>query len=70
MSPTGRPRRISGRSARYGELIHAAAQQPVSRVALKPPRDWKWIGKSLDRLDARPKVDGSGVYGIDVEPIE
>jgi isoquinoline 1-oxidoreductase subunit beta len=56
----------TGRTARYGELIHAAALQSVPRVRLKPPKDWKWIGKSLDRLDARPKVDGSGVYGIDV----
>ena len=56
----------SGRAARYGELIHAAALQSVSHVALKPRKDWKWIGKSLDRLDARPKIDGSGVYGIDV----
>jgi isoquinoline 1-oxidoreductase beta subunit len=56
----------TGRSATYGALIHAAALQSVSRVKLKPAKDWKWIGKSLDRLDARPKVDGSGVYGIDV----
>jgi isoquinoline 1-oxidoreductase subunit beta len=56
----------TGRTAAYGELIHAAALQSVPRVQLKPARDWKWIGKSLDRLDARPKVDGTGVYGIDV----
>lgn len=56
----------TGRTARYGELIHAAALQSVSSVRLKPAKDWKWIGKSLDRLDARPKVDGTGVYGIDV----
>jgi len=56
----------SGRIASYGELVHAAALQSVSRVTLKPAKDWKWIGKTVDRLDARPKVDGSGVYGIDV----
>jgi isoquinoline 1-oxidoreductase beta subunit len=56
----------TGRLASYGELIHAASLQSVSRVVLKPRKDWKWIGKSIDRLDARPKVDGSGVYGIDV----
>ncbi|HEX7840472.1 MAG TPA: molybdopterin cofactor-binding domain-containing protein, partial [Kofleriaceae bacterium] len=56
----------SGRSATYGELVHAASLSSVSRVALKAPKDWKWIGKSIDRLDARAKVDGSGVYGIDV----
>jgi CO/xanthine dehydrogenase Mo-binding subunit len=58
--------RPTGRVATYGELVKEASAQSVSRVKLKDPRDWKWIGKSLDRLDARPKVDGSGVYGIDV----
>ena len=55
------------RSARYGELVKAAARQDVPRVQLKPPAAWKLIGKSIDRLDARPKVDGTGVYGIDVD---
>ncbi|HET7502361.1 MAG TPA: xanthine dehydrogenase family protein molybdopterin-binding subunit [Kofleriaceae bacterium] len=58
--------RPSGRTAGYGELIHEASQQTVSDVRLKDPRDWRYIGKSVARLDARPKVDGSGVYGIDV----
>jgi CO/xanthine dehydrogenase Mo-binding subunit len=58
--------RPSGRAATYGELVKEASAQSVSHVRLKDPRDWKWIGKSLDRLDARPKVDGSGIYGIDV----
>ncbi len=56
----------SGRSATYGELVGAAAQQDVPEVALKPPTAFTRIGNSLDRLDARPKLDGSGVYGIDV----
>jgi CO/xanthine dehydrogenase Mo-binding subunit len=56
----------SGRTLRYGELVAAAAEQDVPRVRLKQPGEWTLIGKSLDRLDARPKVDGSGVYGIDV----
>jgi isoquinoline 1-oxidoreductase/isoquinoline 1-oxidoreductase beta subunit len=50
----------------YGELVREASTQPIPRVQLKDPRDWKWIGKSLDRLDAQPKIDGSGIYGIDV----
>jgi isoquinoline 1-oxidoreductase subunit beta len=57
----------SGRSARYGELVAAAAAQDVPDVALKPPEQWRWIGKSVPRLDARMKVDGSGVYGMDVQ---
>jgi isoquinoline 1-oxidoreductase subunit beta len=56
----------SGRVATYGELVNEASAQSVSRVKLKDPADWKWIGKSLDRLDMGPKVDGSGIYGIDV----
>lgn len=56
----------SQRVATYGELVHHAARQDVPRVRLKDPKDFRVIGKSLDRLDARPKVDGSGIYGIDV----
>jgi CO/xanthine dehydrogenase Mo-binding subunit len=55
------------RVATYGELVReAAAQDPPKRVRLKEPKEFRFIGKSLDRLDARPKVDGSGIYGIDV----
>ncbi|MBX3155036.1 MAG: xanthine dehydrogenase family protein molybdopterin-binding subunit [Deltaproteobacteria bacterium] len=57
----------SGRSLRYGELVDAAARQDVPKVTLKKPGEWKVIGKSIDRLDAAPKVDGSGVYGIDMK---
>jgi isoquinoline 1-oxidoreductase subunit beta len=56
----------SGRAATYGSLTRAAARQPVPEPRLKHPRDFKWIGKSVERLDSRPKVDGSCVYGIDV----
>lgn len=58
--------RATGRSLTYGELVAAAAAQDVPEVELKRPADWKVIGKSLDRLDIRPKVDGSGIYGIDM----
>ncbi len=57
----------SNRSARYGELVKHAAEASVSSVKLKEPKDWKLIGKSLDRLDAREKVDGTSIYGIDVK---
>lgn len=57
----------SNRVATYGELVRAAAAQDVPSVRLKDPKHFRWIGKSLDRLDARPKVDGTGVYGIDVK---
>jgi CO/xanthine dehydrogenase Mo-binding subunit len=56
----------SGKVAKYGELVRAAALQDVPSVRLKDPKAWTLIGKSIDRLDTRPKVDGSGIYGIDV----
>jgi CO/xanthine dehydrogenase Mo-binding subunit len=58
----------SGRRERYGALAALAARQPVpERPKLKDPRDFRYIGKAVPRLDARSKVDGSGVYGIDVK---
>src|ERR1044071_1688120 len=33
----------------------------------KDLKDFRLIGKSLDRLDARAKVDGSAIYGMDVK---
>jgi isoquinoline 1-oxidoreductase beta subunit len=56
----------SKRRATYGALAEAASAQDVPEVRLKDPREWRWLGTSVDRLDARPKIDGSGVYGIDV----
>jgi isoquinoline 1-oxidoreductase subunit beta len=56
----------TGKTASYGHLTRAAAHQPIPDVKLKDPKDFKWIGKSVGRLDARMKVDGTGVYGIDV----
>jgi len=55
------------RVATYGELVGDAAAQDVPRVTLKAPAAFTKIGKSLDRLDARPKVDGTAVFGIDVK---
>ncbi len=56
----------TNRSATYGELVRLASTQDVPEVRLKEPKQFRWIGKSIDRLDARPKVDGSAIYGIDV----
>jgi CO/xanthine dehydrogenase Mo-binding subunit len=61
----------SDRRATYGELTRAAAHQPVPKdPPLKDPSAFKWLGKSSRRLDNRMKVDGSGVYGIDVRAPE
>jgi isoquinoline 1-oxidoreductase beta subunit len=59
----------SGRNLRYGQLAAAAAklQAPDPKdVPLKDPKDWKIIGKSLQRLDTPDKVTGKQVYGFDL----
>jgi isoquinoline 1-oxidoreductase subunit beta len=59
----------TGRSFKYGELAAAAARMPVpENVALKRPEDFKLIGTAAKRLDTPPKVNGTAVYGIDVQP--
>ena len=58
----------SGRSATYGELAAAAAEQPVPEaVLLKERRDFRLIGTPQDRLDAPAKVDGTARFGLDVQ---
>jgi len=57
----------SGRRLGFGALVGSAgALTPPKTPALKDPKDFTLIGKSLKRLDTPPKVDGSAVYGIDV----
>ena len=57
----------SGRTAAYGSLTALAAKLPVPLHApLKTNAQFTLIGKPSARLDARPKVDGTARYGIDV----
>ncbi|MBT5484332.1 MAG: xanthine dehydrogenase family protein molybdopterin-binding subunit, partial [Gammaproteobacteria bacterium] len=59
---------ISGRESGFGALAAAAAEQAVPEtVTLKDPADWHIIGQSKPRVDIPPSVDGSQVYGVDVE---
>jgi len=58
----------TGRRARYGELCAQAAHEAVpADVTLRPAAELRVIGTSVARLDARSKVDGSAIYGIDVK---
>ena len=58
-----------GRRLRYGAVASAAVSQPVpERVRLKPPGEFRLIGRSLPRLDAPDKVTGRAVFGIDAQP--
>ncbi|HEY4310912.1 MAG TPA: molybdopterin cofactor-binding domain-containing protein [Pirellulales bacterium] len=57
----------SNRRLRYGQLVETASQIKVhGDPALKPPRDFQFIGRPIPRLDLPSKVDGSAVFGIDV----
>lgn len=54
-------------SLRYGELASEAAQEPIpDNVTLKDPSKWTVIGRSVTRVDAAGKVDGSAKFGMDV----
>lgn len=55
------------RKLSYGALAAAAARLPVPDAPpLKPPTDFKLLGRPLARLDTPPKVNGSSRYAIDV----
>jgi isoquinoline 1-oxidoreductase beta subunit len=50
----------------YGKLAAAASKLPVpTNVALKDPKQFRLIGKSLKRLDTAGKVTGRTQFGID-----
>ena len=58
----------SGRKTTYGKVADAAGKlTPPTEITLKDPKEWKLIGKSVKRLDTRPKVTGEQVYGIDLK---
>jgi isoquinoline 1-oxidoreductase subunit beta len=52
----------------FGELTrHAARIEVPASPRLKTAKEFTLIGKVSRRVDARPKVDGSAVFGIDVQ---
>ena len=58
----------SQRSLRYGALAEAAAEQPVPEsVFLKDVEEFTLVGKPTPRLDTPQKVDGTAVFGIDMQ---
>ncbi len=57
----------TGKRATYGELADEAARSGVPRRPRIRTEGFRIIGKPLRRVDARPKIDGSGVFGIDVQ---
>ena len=45
----------------------AATIDPVEKVALRDPKDWKLVGKPMNRVDMVQKCTGTLDYGIDFE---
>lgn len=57
----------SGHRATYGQLAEAAARRELPRrLVLKDPANFKLVGQSLPRIEARSKLDGTARFGIDV----
>ncbi|MDP1978366.1 molybdopterin cofactor-binding domain-containing protein [Undibacterium sp.] len=58
----------TSRSMPYTALIKAAALlTPPEKPVIKSPKDWKVLGQSAQRPDIPARVDGSVVFGIDVQ---
>lgn len=55
-------------SLSYGELVEEASKLEVpSAPKLKEKKDFKYLGKKLNRVDIPSKVDGSTIYGMDLK---
>ena len=51
----------------YGALAEEAAKLPIpEKPALKDPKNYKFIGKPVKRLDTHEKITGRAKFGIDV----
>jgi isoquinoline 1-oxidoreductase beta subunit len=58
----------SGKQAKFGELVALAAAQPVpAAVKVKDPAQFAFIGKSVGRVDAPAKSDGSAIFTQDIK---
>ena len=57
----------TGKRLTYGALVEEAAKLSVpSNPTPKDPKNYKYIGKPLKRLDTPVKVNGKAEFGIDV----
>jgi isoquinoline 1-oxidoreductase subunit beta len=57
----------TGRTIRYGQIAEAAARRSIpADVPLKPPEDWRFIGRPVHRVDVSDKALGRPIYASDV----
>jgi isoquinoline 1-oxidoreductase beta subunit len=58
----------SKRRLSYGQLAQRASRlTPPAQVTLKNPKNFRLIGTSRKRLDTPEKINGTGVFGLDVK---
>jgi isoquinoline 1-oxidoreductase beta subunit len=58
----------TGRKLSYGQLAAEAAKLAApADIQLKDAKDWQLAGRPMKRLDTRPKLDGSLIYGMDLQ---
>lgn len=56
----------SGKKIGFGDLVDIAKDIEVpEKVALKSPKDFKYIGKNLPSIDVENLSNGSAVFGLD-----
>ncbi len=56
-----------GTQLSYIELASEASEiTPPSRVALRPPEQWKYLGRDMPRLDQPAKATGRAEFGADI----
>jgi len=57
----------TGKKLQYGELVDVAGKLSVpDKIKLKSPAQFYIIGTAQNRLDTVQKVNGSAIYGLDV----
>jgi isoquinoline 1-oxidoreductase beta subunit len=56
-----------GKRVSYGDLVASATEWklPENEVPLKPPNEYRFIGKSLPRVDLPGKVTGEAIFSYD-----
>ena len=58
----------SGNTVTYGSVAMAASKlAPPLEVKVKDPSEWTIIGQPVKRLDTAGKLDGSQIYGSDIQ---
>ena len=60
---------VTDKSMTYGEVVQQVKEwkEPSETPKLKDPKDYKYIGKPIPRVDLEEKVMGDPIFGLDAE---